>query len=361
MEFLYEYGLFFAKALTFLVVIAILIGILASASFKGHRHNEGHIEVAKLNEKYEEIVDGIKGVVLDEAQLKAYHQGQKKKDKEEKKRIKASLKLNKKRSKDIDCEEPLVDRPRRVFVTDFDGDIKASDTENLRKVVSAILSLAEETDEVVVRLESPGGMVHSYGLAASQLSRIKDKGISLTICVDKVAASGGYMMACVANKIISAPFAILGSIGVVAQLPNFHRLLRKNSIDFEMLTAGEHKRTLTMFGENTDKGRKKFIEDLEDTHVLFKDFIRANRASVDIDDVATGEIWFGTRALDKHLVDEIKTSDQYLLEACGESDVYEISYKEKKSLAEKFGVGVESAAERVFTSLLQKLNSKFYS
>lgn len=169
------------------------------------------------------------------------------------------------------------------------------------------------------------------------------------------------MMACVANKIISAPFAILGSIGVVAQLPNFHRLLRKNSIDFEMLTAGEHKRTLTMFGENTDKGRKKFIEDLEDTHVLFKDFIRANRASVDIDDVATGEIWFGTRALDKHLVDEIKTSDQYLLEACGESDVYEISYKEKKSLAEKFGVGVESAAERVFTSLLQKLNSKFYS
>lgn len=361
MEFLYEYGLFFAKTLTFVVAIAVLVGIIASASLRGRSSSTGHIEVTKLNEKYDEIVDGIKNVVLDEAQLKSFHQDQKKKDKEEKKRIKASLKQNKKRSKESDASEPQSDRVRRVFVTDFDGDIKASDTENLRKVISAILSLAQDADEVVVRLESQGGMVHSYGLAASQLSRIKDKGIPLTICIDKVAASGGYMMACVANKIISAPFAILGSIGVVAQLPNFHRLLRKNNIDFELLTAGEHKRTLTMFGENTDKGRKKFIEDLEDTHVLFKDFIRANRESVDIDDVATGEIWFGTRALDKRLVDEIKTSDQYLLEACAESDVYEISYKEKKSLAEKLGIGVESAAERVFTSLLQKLNNKFYS
>ena len=109
----------------------------------------------------------------------------------------------------------------------------------------------------------------AYGLAASQMQRIRDKKLKLTVCVDKVAASGGYMMAVVADKIIAAPFAVLGSIGVLAQVPNFHRLLKKHDVDFEMLTAGKYKRTLTMFGENTDKGREKFQEDIEDTHVLF--------------------------------------------------------------------------------------------
>ena len=176
--------------------------------------------------------------------------------------------------------------------------MKASAVSSLRQEITAILSLAEKQDEVLVRLESGGGMVHAYGLASSQLLRIRNQDIDLTVCVDKVAASGGYMMACVANKLLAAPFAVIGSIGVIAQIPNFHRLLKKNDIDFEMITAGEYKRTLTMFGENTEKGREKFAEDIEDVHVLFKDFVKEHRPALDVEAVATGEVWFGQRAID---------------------------------------------------------------
>jgi serine protease SohB len=200
-------------------------------------------------------------------------------------------------------------------------------------------------------------MVHSYCLASSQLARIKDKGIPLTVCVDKVAASGGYMMACVAQKICAAPFAVIGSIGVVAQLPNFHRLLKKNDVDFEMLTAGEYKRTLTMFGENTDKGRQKFVEELETTHELFKRFVSSQRPVVDIDKVATGEIWFGSQAKEQCLIDELITSDEYIMQQVEQADIYKVEYSIKKTLAERVGLNIQSGIENTMTTLFSKLNA----
>ena len=218
-----------------------------------------------------------------------------------------------------------------MFVIDFEGDIQASSVTELREEVTAILSIAADEDEVLVRLESPGGVVHGYGLAASQLQRIKNHGVNLTVAVDKVAASGGYMMACIANKVIAAPFAILGSIGVVAQLPNFHRLLQKNEVDFEVLTAGEYKRTLTMFGKNTETGREKFQNELEALHGLFKDLVAENRPAVDTGLVATGETWFGKQALEHALVDELQTSDEYIVDKCAVMDVFQIKYVQNKS------------------------------
>ena len=210
-----------------------------------------------------------------------------------------------------------------------------------------MLSQATSDDEVVVKLESAGGMVHSYGLASSQLDRLRKENIPLTVCVDKVAASGGYMMACVADKILAAPFAIVGSIGVVAQMPNFNKLLKKHDVDFEVLTAGEHKRTLTVFGENTDKGRKKFIQDLEETHTLFKDYVAERRPQVAMDKVATGEVWYGSRAKDLALVDDVKTSDEYLMHRVSEADVFEIAYKQKRKLHQRLGVAAEESVDRL--------------
>ncbi|PKM21310.1 MAG: protease SohB, partial [Gammaproteobacteria bacterium HGW-Gammaproteobacteria-14] len=244
-------------------------------------------------------------------------------------------------------------------VLDFDGDVRASAVDNLRREISAVLQIAEGKDEVLVRLESPGGMVHSYGLAASQLRRITSQGVTLTVCVDQVAASGGYMMACIADKIVAAPFAVLGSIGVVAQIPNFHRLLKKNDIDIELLTAGEYKRTLTMFGQNTDGDRAKFQEELEDTHSLFKDFVRDNRRGLDISRVATGEHWYGLRALDLGLVDELMTSDEYLLRRSKEADLFEVSWQVKRTLAERLGLGAEAAMERVVERWFHRGSSRF--
>jgi serine protease SohB len=271
--------------------------------------------------------------------------------KELRKKRKAEAKARQKSEK----QGSATQRPR-VFTLDFDGDLNASAVDALREEISAVLQVARKDDEVLLRLESEGGLVHAYGLAASQLQRVRDHGYRLTAAVDKVAASGGYLMACVADRILAAPFAVVGSIGVVAQLPNFNRLLKKHQIDFELHTAGEFKRTLTLFGENTDAGRAKFQEEIEDTHALFKAFVAENRKSLDLQQVGTGEHWFGTRALALKLVDELKTSDDYLLERVKQADVYEVTFKRHQSLADRMahnlvrlGLGVREGFSRAWS------------
>ena len=202
--------------------------------------------------------------------------------------------------------------------------------------MTAILTVATPQDEVVVKLESGGGMVHTYGLAASQLKRIRDKQIPLMICVDKIAASGGYLMAAVADRILAAPFAIIGSIGVIFQLPNFHRLLQDKHIEFEQITAGDYKRTLTLFGKNTEEGREKLRQELTAIHEQFISVIQEFRKDIHIKEVATGEHWLAKHALDLHLIDALMTSDEYLMKKSKTADIYEINYEVKKSLGEKF-------------------------
>lgn len=352
MEFLTEFGLFIAKAVTIVVALVVVISVVMSAAQKDKGDDgDGELRVRKLNEKYRKLRESLHARLLSGHERKAW-------SKKHKKEEKARAKAEKEKLKAGEGQGHAEDK-KRVFVLDFDGDIKASDTDPLRKAVTAVLSVANPaTDEVVIRLESGGGLVHSYGLAAAQLDRIRSKGLHLTACVDKVAASGGYMMACVADRIVASPFAVLGSIGVVAQLPNFHRLLKKNNVDFEVLTAGEHKRTLTVFGENTEKGRQKFLEDLEDTHVLFKEYVSERRPGLDISAVANGDIWFGRRALDVNLVDEIKTSDEYLIEACENADVISVTYQRKRTLPEKLGLATSAALEHTVWKVLSAFRNQ---
>lgn len=242
---------------------------------------------------------------------------------------------------------------QQVFVLDFDGDIKASAVKHLREEISTLISTANEGDEVIIRLESGGGMVHSYGLAAAQLVRLKDAGLKLTVCVDKIAASGGYMMACVADNIIAAPFAVIGSIGVVSQLPNFHKLLKKNDVDYEMFTAGDYKRTVTVFGENDDEDRAKYQQELEQTHDLFKHFVNTYRSELDLNKVANGEHWYGEDALKLNLVDKLQTSDSYILQLMENNEVYALHSRQKPTLAEK--LGLSQAAEATLSMAVDKL------
>lgn len=245
---------------------------------------------------------------------------------------------------------------QKVYVLDFKGDVQASAVENLREEITLILATAKAgRDRVVLRLESPGGMVHGYGLAAAQLVRLRDAGFHLTICVDKVAASGGYMMACIASEIISAPFAVVGSIGVVAQVPNFNRLLKEHNIDFELYTAGQYKRTVTMFGENTEEGKAKFEEELQQTHALFKHFVEKYRPQLNVEKVATGEHWYGEDALNLNLVDQLQTSDEYLLGLLPQHDVYVIQTRRKPTLGEKLGLQAAQVAESLIPSVVNKL------
>jgi len=318
-EFIFNYGLFLAKTATIvaaIVMVMLFIFIMAGRKQAGKKEI---LEVNKLNKKYDDMARVMNTGMLQKAGLKKY------------------LKEEKERLKGIHKDKKDKNQRKRIYVLNFHGDIRASAVSSLREEITAILMVAAKNDEVFVRLESGGGVVHGYGLAASQLMRLRDKNISLTVSVDKVAASGGYMMACVGNRIIAAPFSIIGSIGVIAQIPNFHRVLKKHDVDFDQFTAGEFKRTVTMFGENTDEAKAKFREEIEDIHVLFKDFIVQHRPDVDIVKVSTGESWPGTRALERKLVDELKTSDDYLLENSKHADIYEISYVSKKSLIEKIG------------------------
>lgn len=315
-------GIFAIDTLIIVIAILVIVGGILLLFSAGKLKSGSRIKVSKLNEQYAELRATLQSETLSKKALKA----------EKKKQKKAS--------------KPT----KRLFVINFTGDIKASAVNSLSEQVTMLLTTATPKDEILVRLESPGGMVQNYGLAASQLQRIRDKNIPLTIAADKVAASGGYLMACVANKIIAAPFAVIGSIGVVIQTPNFHRWLQKNNIDFEQLTAGKHKRNLTVFGKNTEEDREKTQEIIDDIHQLFIEFIKENRPQVDTTKVATGEFWFGKRAIDLKLVDELKTSDDYLMQASKDTNIIEITAVKKKKMMERFFGSARAEVKKLVAS-----------
>ncbi|WP_295671251.1 protease SohB [uncultured Haemophilus sp.] len=346
-DILTGYGIFILEILTILLVIAAIVAIIISAKQRNATHH-GELVVIDLSEEFKETVKHLRDFPLSEEELKQAEKAEKKAKKQEAKALKAKLKNGEK-----ETPKPCV------YVLDFKGDISASETTALREEISAIINVAKVNDEVLLRLESPGGVVHGYGLAASQLARLKQKGIKLTVAVDKVAASGGYMMACVADKIVSAPFAIIGSIGVVAQIPNIHRLLKKHDVDVDVMTAGEFKRTVTVLGENTEKGKQKFQQELEETHQLFKQFVSQNRPCIDIDKIATGEHWFGQQAIDLKLVDEISTSDDLILEKMKEKHVVSVKYRLKKSLIKKLGRQAEESAVNIIHRYTTKRANDF--
>lgn len=340
MEFLYEYGLFVAKAATLVIAFVVVVSTIVGVASK-QKQGKGQLEIVSISEQLKDITNYAKQVLLDKNALK-------KLAKEQKKEAKAKSK------------EKVDDTQKsRLYVIDFKGSMDANEVEHLREEITAILCVANKDDEVLVRLESGGGVVHGYGLAASQLQRIKEKGIKLTIAVDKVAASGGYMMACVADNLLASQFAYIGSIGVLAQLPNFNKLLKKNDIEFEQHTAGEFKRTLTVFGENNDEGRAKFKEEIEEIHVLFKDFVQSQRPDMNIDKVATGEYWPGIKAKALGLVDDITTSDDYILSHYPAREIFSVKYSVKKNVAEKLGMSAANVVERVFMKSMNKARHWF--
>ncbi|HAS6348483.1 protease SohB [Vibrio sp. IRLE0018] len=347
MEFLLDYGLFLAKVVTFIVAIVVLLVLAKSLSSKSSA-TKGELEITNLSEQHKQTIEHLEHYLHDDAYLKARDKAVKKEEKEKDKQREKEVK---KAAKEGTLEHK---REPHLFVLDFHGSIDAKEVTSLREEITAILAVAGEGDEVLLRLESGGGMVHGYGLASSQLDRIKAAGLPLTIAVDKVAASGGYMMACVADKIVSAPFAIVGSIGVIAQIPNFNKLLKKHDIEFEQMTAGEYKRTLTMFGENTDKARDKFKQELEETHDLFKDFIREHRPALELEKVATGEHWFGTQAKTLGLIDDVSTSDDLIVAACKEKTVLAIHYVQKKKLTDKLAGAAAKISDRVLLKLVER-------
>lgn len=305
-------GMFAAKGMIIiLLIIIVLIAIVAILS-KGREKNKGRFVIKHLNKKYAEMSDMLQSEILHKKEYKQFLKEQKQDEKKK-------------------ASEPQ----NNVFVLNFQGDMKASGVCGLSEEITAILTTAKPGDEVVLRLESAGGVVHGYGLAASQLLRLRAQQLKLTVAIDKVAASGGYMMACVADKIIAAPFAIIGSIGVVVQFPNFNRLLKDNHIDFEQHTAGKFKRTITLFGENTEEGREKLQHEIQDIHEMFKHLIKDNRPKIDIDKVATGEYWLGQQAIKLDLVDELQTCDDYLYQRSKDAQLLEIAYETKKPLLAK--------------------------
>ena len=330
-DLLLDYGLFLLKAITVLIVILIIIGAAAVKK----KSTSGELKISSLNKKFQHLKEAIQEATLDKKIVKQEAKAKKKAEKEEKKKQK---------------EGDVKSKPR-LFVVDFEGDIKASSVPSLREEITAILAASKPDDEVLVRLNNSGGIVHEHGLAASQLVRLKQANLPLTVAVDKVAASGGYMMACVADKILSAPFAIVGSIGVVAQLPNFHRLLDKAGVDFEQHTAGEYKRNVTMFGKNTKKERDQLKEQLEDIHDLFRGFVTDYRPSLDMKEVGTGQYWYGSRAKELGLVDEIMTSDDFLAAVTDKQDIFQVKYEFEKTFMEKFSRGSAQLFEKAINKL----------
>jgi serine protease SohB len=332
-EALLEYLLFLAKTVTLVAALAFLAGVFVNLSRRS-REAEG-LKVTHLNMRLRQAADGLRMALLPKA---------------------ARKKLAKQRRHEAKTAGEL--RRKRVYVLDFRGDIRASATASLREEVSAVLGVAEQGDEVLVRLENAGGLVHEHGLAASQLARIRERGIPLTVAVDKVAASGGYLMACVADRILAAPFAIVGSIGVLAQVPNFRRMLDERGVTVEQVKAGRYKRTVSMFGEVTDEDRDKLREELEDVHALFQEMVARYRPALDLERTATGEYWYGSRALELGLVDELGTSDDWLLKLVEDADAWKVEWRGHKRLVEKLAAAMEEGRRGGLSSAL---SPRFFS
>ncbi len=328
MEHLIELGVFVGKTLVLLIGFAVVSATIATFVLRG-RAQRPQLETEKLNNRFRAYERALQSQLLG------------------KKEIKALSKADRKRAKAPERAE------RRIFVLDFDGDIRALAVDALREEMSAVLSVATPVDEIVVRLESPGGMVAGYGLAAAQLRRARDKKIPLTVCVDKVAASGGYMMACVADKIVAAPFAIIGSVGVIAAFANVHRILEKHDVEYREITAGEFKRTVSLFGEVTPQGLEKFKAQIQDTHELFKAFVQENRPQLDVAKISTGEYWYGTRARDLRLIDELATSDDYLWSRKDGADIIRVSYHARRKLADRLSESLTKALENSLERILR--------
>lgn len=314
----------------FIKMAIVVIGLLIVIGFSMKGKSDSKIQIKDLNERFRNYRKSLLQDLLT------------------KKNLKKELK------KQADEKKEVREKPRSFYVQ-FEGDIKASDVAQLREVVTAILTVAQSTDEVIVGLESPGGVVHGYGLAASQLQRIKDARIPLTICVDKVAASGGYMMACLADKIVAAPFAVIGSVGVVASLPNFNKILKKHDVDYYQITSGQYKRTVSLLGEIQSDGLAKFKEEIELTHDLFKDHVKKFRPQVDIEKIATGEHWFGTTALQLKLIDELGTSDDYIYKQSQLRQIKEVTYSVKKSFKDKLADSLSATLVQAMETVIDKL------
>ena len=342
MDFIVQYGVFLLKVIT--IVTAILLPILMIInSSKGRSVSEkGHLQIKNLSDQFENMGFAIQGTLMTPKALKKFRKELHKQKKKEEK-------------------NPAKDQ-QSIFVLNFNGDIQASEVDKLKHEINAILVSDTKCKEVVLKVESGGGSAYAYGLCAAELKRLVDNKIKLTVCIDKVAASGGYLMSCVATKIVAAPWALVGSIGVIAQMPNINKLLKKNLVDFEMHTAGEFKRTLTVFGENTEEGRSKFKAELEDLHIIFKDFVKDNRPEIDTSVVATGEVWQGEKALAVGLIDEISTSDDYLVKLSKKFKLFQIDYIEKKNLSERFAFAAETFFNKTVLKIYDSLNkSRFIS
>jgi len=338
MEFLTEYGIFLAKLITLIIGLGFILMMAIGAAKMRDRSPFGILQVLHLNRQLQRTADQLKSVILTKKELKEMRKKEKKAAKKEK------------REKKEQKKRPIV------YVLDFHGDIQATQVKNISRLISALLEIVKPKQEVILRLESAGGMVHSYGLAAAQLLRLKEHKLNLTVCVDKVAASGGYMMAAMADKICAAPFAVVGSVGVIGMIPNLHRLLKDNKIDIEQHTAGEYKRTLTLLGQNTPKGRAKFKKDLARIHDLFKSLLKEHRSQLPINKIATGEVWYGREAQKLKLVDEIITSDEYLMQKCKSAEVYLVRIKERKKLDDRLGKIGESLMDRLSDKILYRFN-----
>ena len=382
MNHLYEYLVFLAEAVTIVVAILIVLSALASFGARRRQAPPGVLEVVRFNDYLDDLRHGLEQAMLTPGQYRKAARreakAQAKKAKQEAKRAAAAAKRQAAQTTSADegdagaaqdeaaqdaetgpdeapaeteeggaPKEAEAGRRSRVYALTFEGDLDASKVSFLRHEINAILTKAEDGDEVVARVKSFGGRVHGYGLAASQLQRVRERGLKLVVAVDQVAASGGYLMAAVANQVIAAPFAVVGSIGVVAEIPNIHRLLKKHDVDVEVITAGRYKRTLTVLGENTEEGRRKFTEELEDLHSLFQEFVTDKRPGLDLQKVATGEAWYGRRAIELNLVDAIMTSDEYLTRRCQDADVFEVRWVEHKKPWERVLDQVETGLKRL--------------
>lgn len=276
--------------------------------------------------------------------------------------VKAQEKSSSRKSGDEKTGEP-----GKVAVLKFKGDIRASARFAFAKLVDEVVLNAREFKEVVVVVESPGGGVSEYGMLFAELERMRkcEENFQLTVVVDTVAASGGYLMSLPAHKILAAPFAMVGSIGVVSFIPNIRELLEANKIKPRTFTAGDFKRTVTLTDEGDEKSAEQYKQQLALIHEQFKQALKKYRPQVELEKVATGEAWLASTTVEKELqlVDGLNTSHALLLEMNQSFDLVEYSSKAERKTFLKRILGCDdenqSIVDQIVTKFVDEVSQRF--
>ena len=199
---------------------------------------------------------------------------------------------------------------------------------------------------VALVINSPGGSPVQSSLIGSRIRRLAaEHDVPVYAFVEDVAASGGYWLACAADKIYLDESSIVGSIGVISASFGAHEFLNRQGFERRVYTAGKSKSMLDPFRPENPEDVERLKGSLEQIHEVFKTHVTSRRGGrlASDQDLFTGEIWLGQKAIDVGLADHIGHLVPTMKDMFGDKVKFRV-FGQRRSIAQRFGLSLAQDA-----------------